>query len=257
MLEFALNHLSVSLLVLCRAAAFVGSAPVLATRSWPIPAKVGLAALLALSVAPGVHQPVPSPWLDPGAFLLQALAETLVGFALGFLASLVFSALSLAGGIIDLQAGFALGGWFEPGYAVTGVTGGLLQALFTLYFLGLGGLDGWMLVLMHSYQWVPLGHLQWPGSIADGWARLLGVVTGLAVELCAPVLAALLLTDLTLAFVSRAAPQVNVFVAGLPLKLLVMLLVLALAMPSATYVFGRLFQTAFQSTDAWLRAMGG
>jgi flagellar biosynthetic protein FliR len=257
MLDTFLSHWSLWLLVLCRTAAFVGAAPVLSARTWPMPVKAAFAALLAFSVTPSVHADIRSPWADPGLFMLAALKETVTGFALGFLATLVFSAISIAGGLADLQAGFGMGGWFEPGFTATGVTPGLLQTLFTLYFLGVGGLDGWMLTLLHSYDWVPLGGLGWPSAAADGLARVLGVVTGLGVEMCAPVVVAMLLTDLTLAFISRAAPQVNVFVAGLPMKLLVMWTVFALAMPGVTYVFGRVFQATFESMDAWLHALGG
>ncbi|MBX6352309.1 MAG: flagellar biosynthetic protein FliR [Thermoflavifilum sp.] len=245
------------LLILCRTAAFVGTAPLFSMRGWPMMAKVGFAAMLALAVLPSVRATVPSPWTDPGSFVLDALRESVTGFALGFIATLLFSAVSIAGGVTDLQSGFGMGGWFEPGFNSGGVLSGVLQTLFMLYFLGVGGLDGWVLVILHSYQWVGVGAVGWPHGAADGLGQLLDLATTLAVELCAPLMVALLLTDLTLAFISRSAPQLNVFVAGLPAKLLVMWLLLAMAMPATTYAFGQVFQQIFQATDAWLHAVGG
>lgn len=78
-----------------------------------------------------------------------------------------------------------------------------------------------------------------------------------ALEVAAPLFAALLLTDITFALLSRAVPQMNVFVVGLPVKLLVGLAVMAAAMPGLVYLFGRVFSWLFSELDTTLQWLGG
>lgn len=257
-MNFAVQHFSLYLLVLLRMAGFIGTSPVVSARVWPIPVKVGLAAFLALVVAPSVTGPAPDVSTQTGMFVATALQETLTGMLLGWIVAVGFSALNLAGQVFDLQIGFASAILFDPQQAeAEGLTATLLSALFTLYFLGLNGLDGLLLVLMGSYRQVGLGEFHLYTNTWQVLGSLLDLVMQVSIEITAPLLAALVLTNVTLAFLSRAVPQMNVFVVGLPAQLLVGLVVFALAMPSVVYLFGKLFAMVFTQMTGVLQWLGG
>lgn len=258
MLAYALNHYAAYLLVLLRIVAFIGTSPVLSIRIWPNPAKLGLAAFIAMWVAPTVNGQVPSPFMDPGNYILIALAETAIGMLLGFMATMVFSAVTIAGQIFDVQIGLSSATLFDPSQNQSeSLTASLQSLLFTLYFLGVNGLDGLVLAIMNSYQLVPIGHFHLHNGLWQLLTTVFGSTMDLAVQLAAPLVVALLLTDITFAFLSRAVPQMNVFVVGLPAKLFVGLTVFAVLMPGLTYLFGQLFTNLFTQMNVLLQWLGG
>lgn len=68
---------------------------------------------------------------------------------------------------------------------------------------------------------------------------------------------ALFLTDVALGFLARSAPQFNIFVVGIPLKLIIGLVMLLLTVPSLIYVLQQLFSSLFEALDQLLRMMQG
>jgi flagellar biosynthetic protein FliR len=171
---------------------------------------------------------------------------------------MVFSVISVAGQITDLQIGFASAQLLAPGStAALGLFGNLYNLLFTLYFLGMGGLDGMMLAIMHSFTVVPIGALHLPANWPSFLLQLMGLVMSMAVELAAPLLTTLFLSDVTFAFLSRAVPQMNVFVVGLPVKLFAGLAMFAVVMPGIVYLFNRIFFFLFNELQSVLQLMGG
>ncbi|WP_284285646.1 flagellar biosynthesis protein FlhB [Alicyclobacillus fastidiosus] len=194
---------------------------------------------------------------ESGEFIVDGAMEAVIGLLLGFIATLVFSAISIAGQAVDIQIGFSMAQLVAPGStAQMGIMGNLYNLLFTLYFLGMGGLDGMMLAILQSFRVIHIGvfHLpsDWPGTLL----HLTGLVMSMGVELAAPLLAALFLSDVTFAFLSRAVPQMNVFVVGLPVKLFAGLAMFAIVMPGTIYLFNQLFSFVFNQLQVVLQAIG-
>ncbi|GGI94622.1 flagellar biosynthetic protein FliR [Alicyclobacillus cellulosilyticus] len=253
-----MQHVEAFILVLLRMASFVAASPVFSLRVWPAWAKAGFAAFCAVLVVPEVSaQPVP-PFAQAGRFLGDAAAEVVTGLLLGTAASVVFTAAQMAGQLLDIQIGYAAAALFDP---VQGQASGPLAnwttILFTLYFLGVGGLDGLVLAALHSYDWVPLGGWRVRAGGVPLVTSILGLAMTGAVEAAAPTLAALLLLDVTFAFLSRAVPQLNVFVVSLPVKLLLGLGFCAATVPALVFTFDAGFRALLQALDAMLRWMGG
>ncbi|MMZ68228.1 flagellar biosynthesis protein FliR [compost metagenome] len=67
---------------------------------------------------------------------------------------------------------------------------------------------------------------------------------------------AIFLTDVGLGFLAKTAPQFNIFVIGVPLKIIVGLFMLLLLMPSFGFVFERLFNMMFESMRDLLNVIG-
>jgi flagellar biosynthetic protein FliR len=141
---------------------------------------------------------------------------------MGLVASLAFRAAEAAGRLADAARGANLAEVLLPtADERSSPLGALYLLLGTLVFLELGGVPRVLDALARSYDVLPVGG----GVTAAGAARAAGVVTlasarliESALALAAPVIVALWLTDLTLGFVARAAPQIPVYFVGLPLK---------------------------------------
>ncbi|MBX5436061.1 MAG: flagellar biosynthetic protein FliR [Alicyclobacillaceae bacterium] len=263
MAQYAWSHYSLYLLVLLRMVAFVATSPLMSVRFWPAWAKLGLAAFAALSILPDVAaapgaNAVPDPSTEPGLFIVAAVHETVTGTLMGFVSTVTASAVSWAGQVLDLQVGFGAASFFDPAVNLgEGQISAVQSWLFTLCFLGMGGLDGLMLAALHSYQSVPVGHFHWPAGAWQWFAHLASLAMSICLQLALPVLAALLVVDVALALLSRAVPQTNAFAVGQPAKLTVGLGLLAVWVPGMVYVFGELFNQIFRQLDALLTVLGG
>jgi flagellar biosynthetic protein FliR len=217
------------LLAFLRAAAWVFVCPPFGTRSVPTMVKVGLAGALALVVGPNLaQQAVP---LEVAPLLTAAVLQIAAGLALGFLGVLLFATFSFAGGLIDLVSGYSVAQLFDPGNnAPVSIFGQFYGVLATTLLFAI---DGHLLLVrgfLTSFTAAPLTHLS-----TDALAKLLtGDITLFfvsALEIAAPLLAALFLAEAALGLLSRAAPQMNIFQLGLPVKILVTLTLAGLALP--------------------------
>jgi flagellar biosynthetic protein FliR len=85
--------------------------------------------------------------------------------------------------------------------------------------------------LAHSFMVYPVGG-GWPSDLALTGAQTIALALELGVRVALPVALVLLLVELSVALLARAIPQINVFILGLPLKMLVGIAVLFVAMPS-------------------------
>ena len=178
----------------------------------------GLAAGLGLLIAPMLL-----PYkLPSGIELIMLLTkEALIGVVLGYALALPFWTMEAVGFIVDNQRGASMSATLNP---MTGhdssPLGMLVGFAFITYFFVSGGLQ-WVLSLIYdSYRmWPPLTF--WPNWGPDSAAVLMKQLNGFVLTsllLAAPVLVAMFLTELGLAFVSRFAPQLQVFFLAMPIK---------------------------------------
>lgn len=236
------------LLAFLRAAAWVFVCPPFGTRSVPTMVKVGLAGALALVVGPHLaQQAVP---LEVAPLLTAAALQIAAGLALGFLGVLLFATFSFAGGLIDLVSGYSVAQLFDPGNnAPVSIFGQFYSVLATTLLFAI---DGHLLLVrgfLTSFSAAPLTHLS-----TETLAKLLTGDIALffvsALEIAAPLLAALFLAEAALGLLSRAAPQMNIFQLGLPVKILVTLTLAGLALPLLPdAVSGMANQVVRQSLD--------
>lgn len=243
------------LLALVRAAAWVTVAPPFHTRTVPAPVRVGVAVALALPAAPlmAAHRLEPQlPALLP-ALLLQVAA----GLALGFLAQLLFTAVQAAGDLVDMVSGFTLATVFD---LMSNASSALIGRVYYLLALMLLFATNAHLLLargfLASLEAAPLAGTDALRLFTRSLVETFGVFLLAAVELAAPLLGVLFLTDLALGLVSRAAPQMNLFALGLPVKVLLTLLLVGLALPLLPGAVAALVDRILHTLAALTKATG-
>lgn len=233
------------LLLLCRVTAFFVIAPIFSGYGVPTHFRVGLAVLFTLLAAGSL--PVEEPIVFDVTFPLLVIQEVAIGLSLGFIAMLFFTALQVAGTVIDVQMGFIIANVIDPQTgAQTPLTGSFKYLLAILVFLSLNGhhmlLDG----VMSSMQVAPVGRtpvFSWDsGSLAQLMTLSFNEMFMLSFKIAAPIATALFLVDVGLGVIARTVPQMNVFVVGLPVKIFTSFAVLLLVLPGFVWLFDQLFQ---------------
>jgi len=229
-----------------RILAMVTSAPVLGAKGSPIRVKVGFAFVITLIIAPTLKG---IPQVDPGSALgLMILAQQVaIGLSMGLAMRVVFSAVEMAGNLIGLQMGLGFATFFDPqNSSQTPVMGSFLGMLAILVFLSLNGHQLMIEAVAQSFHELPI--IAQPHSAA-GWRTLAGwgrqIFIG-GVLLSLPVIAALLITNISIGIMTRAAPQLNIFAVGFPITLLAGFAVLTVSLPYFTPLLGRFIQDAIQ-----------
>jgi flagellar biosynthesis protein FliR len=199
--------------------------------AYGVPAVIRIALTFALAVLTFAYRsPVPAAtgWAaDPTQLLLPVLAEVFIGALLGLGVHVVLAALALAGRLMDVQIGFAIGSIFDPVTRTSSnVIGSIVSLLgVTLFFVSDAHLQLAQLVAQ-SIDTLPLGELP---ALDDPLQPLLaaGSMFTLGLALAAPVCLALLFTDLAIGVASRNMPQMNVLMLAMPVKVIVGYVMLA------------------------------
>ena len=228
---FGEQQVAAFFLVLARVSPLFVLAPLFSSKSIPGRVRgvlaVGIAFGLAGIVGRGARVP-----LDPLTLGGLLFKELLVGLAYAFILGALFAAVTAAGSLLDTLIGYSYGSLVDP---VTGNQASVLSNLYTLFavmiFIAIDG-DAWVIRgLARSYDLVPLLDAPALGSLVGGAQRAFATVLPSALEVCAPVLLALVLTDAAFGVVSRVVPQLNVFAVGFPAKVAVGLILIGVTLP--------------------------
>ncbi|MFD0671723.1 flagellar biosynthetic protein FliR [Cohnella sp. GCM10027633] len=232
------------LLVLCRISAFFVVAPIFSSRTFPRTIKVGLAFFVSVMVFLTIGYDTSI--VADGSYVLAIMREVFAGLLIGYVAYLFFTIVQTAGGLMDLQMGFGIANIVDPFTGASApMLGNLKYMLMMLVFLSINGHHYLLTAIMNSYEWLPLDNklfeTYYGGNITEFLTRTFADTFLLALQISAPIVVTMFLTDFGLALLARTAPQYNVFVIGVPIKILVGLAILILLLPG----FGALFQMLF------------
>ncbi len=225
------NQIAGFVLVLARVGPLFMLAPPFSSTMIPVRARAIVAVAFAIGLAPiALHgQTVPSEVI---ALAGLALKELVVGLGFAFALACLFAAFATAGSILDTTMGFSFGSLVDP---VTNVQSGQMVQVYGMVaiavFIAIGG-EAWVIGgLAKSYEIVPLLAVPSLDALVAGAVSSFAGILGAALEVAAPVLLALILTDVAFGVVSRVVPQLNVFAVGFPVKIVVGLLVVGVSLP--------------------------
>lgn len=222
-------------LVLVRVSGLMLAGPLFSNAVVPINVRVLLVLTLSVMIAPlllaaGPLPDMPTSVLD---YAWIAAGELGLGLALGLGVMTILSGLQMGGQLIDQQAGTGLGEVLNPDLDSSGtLTGMLVYLMGTTIFLLLEPWGGHLLMLsalLETFDTFPLGGASVPVSTIEFLRDLVHHSLVLGIQLAAPVLAAMMMVELALGFLSRTVPQVNVLVVGFVIRGLVSLLIMVVA----------------------------
>lgn len=219
----------------------------------PVPASVRV--LLAIALAVALALPFAgSPGAEPvplGALLQSFLQELAIGATLGLGVLMAFAGFTVAGRLIDVQVGFGIGQVFDP---LTRTQVPVLTSVFTLLgvllFFLVNGHHALLRGVAYSLERFPLGQA-WALEAAAGpvLKQAAGLFT-LGFALAAPIVLSLLLVEFALGVIARNLPQLNMFVLGIPVKIIAGLLALSIWAVGLGGVASRMYQEIYRTWTA-------
>lgn len=220
-LSLAALMLSGYLLALARTVGFVLVSPPFNTRA--VPGQVRSALALALAVPVSTWTVPDAPALGSGAMIGQMLLQILLGAAFGYFVLLAVAAIQTVGDLIDLTGGFSITQGLDPLSMVQSSVMGRVHQLLAITLLF--ATDGHLVILRglsRTFEIAPLARMNL-GQLAEAMTEMFAAMFLSAVQITAPILGALLVADIALGLLTRAAPALNAFALAFPLKIVLSL----------------------------------
>jgi len=212
------------LLPLFRIAAVLMVMPIIGTQLVPQRIRLYMALAITLLLVPVLPEMPQIEMLSLQSILLIA-EQIIIGAMLGFSLQLFFHIFVFAGQMVSMQMGLGFASMMDPATGVSvPVLGQFLLMLVSLLFLAMNGHLVVFEVLTESFATLPVGQSLEVGNYAVVAGRLSWVM-GAALLLVLPAVSALLVINISLGVMTRAAPQLDIFTIGFPLTLVMGLLI--------------------------------
>lgn len=256
-MNISLYHLEYFLLILVRISGFMVAAPIFSLRNIPMRVK----ALLAIAIAIVVFHIVPYQEVTYSTtieYALVVVTEMLAGMIMGYMANVSYYILSFAGQIIDQEIGFSMVNQYDPITSAQVTITGNLYTYAVMLMLFVTNMHHYLIrAITDSFQVLPVGSVALDFSIYEVMKRFMLDYFVLGFRIVLPIFASMLVVNTILAILARVAPQMNMFVIGMQLKVFVGLVVLILMILLLTGVADLIFQEMMSMLRETLPYLGG
>jgi flagellar biosynthetic protein FliR len=229
---FNFSHILGFALLFLRMVGFCVSAPIIGTNNVPAPVKVLFSLVLSSILFPQMSWNKLSVDLESLLIVSMAAKEVFVGLVFGFLARIFFMTVTMAGHIISVSLGLSTSQLFNPALGDTSTAfDQFFGILSVLFFFAINGHYSLIVGLFGTFQIIPVQEMGINFEAFQGIAPLVQHATALAIKMSAPIMASILIMNLSIAVIGRAVPQINILVTSLPVNILVGLLVVFISLP--------------------------
>lgn len=252
------------LLIAVRCLALILLLPLLSVRSVPNMAKVALAGYMAYLVLPHVNMSHYASFISPTgnftiSYILILIGEALIGIITGFYVSIIFSAFSTAGQFFAFQMGFSASSVYDSLSQVENpLVGQFLNFIALLVFMQ----NSWFQKLFvyglvgsfSSINAVSLAASQ--NSVVLFLMRSLTELFSDALVISLPIMGTLVLINVSMGILGKAAPAMNLLSEGFPTMILLSFFLLTWLMPSFIDFFVRSFNIGIEAVFNLFNGIG-
>lgn len=214
-----------------RISAMLALAPLYSGVYISVNARLMLAIVITLAVAPSMQLPEP---IDPFTWhgVLVMMQQVGIGLAIGLIFAVVFEVFVIAGHLVSMAMGLAMASMVDPSTGVnTPVIGRYYAILVSPIFLLMNGHVFLFKAVVDSFEVMPVGlHFLTQESVKSVF-NFGTVMFEAGVLVALPIVTALLLVNVSLGVISRAAPSLNVFAIGFAITMLVGFVMLIVVTP--------------------------
>ncbi len=250
-IDLIFKSYEVFLIVFIRTSGIFVFSPLFNSENIPNVFKVGLS--LALSGLITLTLPS-SIDLSNQILLILIFKELMVGIIIGFIAYIFFTAFYVMGQIIDMKIGFSMVSVVDPQSKIqVPLTGNLFYMLAFLLLLGINGHHVIIHSLIDSFTLIPIGTFVYSEEVFQIILKAFISSFEIGFKLSTPIIAVIFLTDIVLGVLARTIPQMNVFVVGMPLKILIGVFILMIALPIFFSGVGSIFDMIITYLDMFLK----
>lgn len=246
------------LLVGARIAGMITTLPLFGGRNYPLIAKIGLVLFLTILVVPLANIETVLA-LDMGwKFVLLLVNEIVLGLFLGLIVALYLGFIYFAGDVIDYLIGFSMVSVLNPlDETQMPITSNLFYVYLSLVFLSLDLHHKVLLALADSFVRIEIGSFIRAAESLSYLMRIVAESLFIGFSLAAPFVITILVADIVLGLLSKAMPGMNIFILGMPFKILIGLFVLLVILPMLYEVFGDFIHAGIDLLNEYIRGIGG
>jgi flagellar biosynthetic protein FliR len=253
------DHLDYIFLLFIRISGLLISSPIFGRKNIPNIAKIGFCAVLTVVFMSGIPEPAAYPVYNSlPIYALAVIGELAFGVAMGFVLTAIFSLTMTAGAIMDYQIGYSMASIYDfQNNTQTPITGSLFNILMLILFLMYDGHLKLVEVIYRTIEAIPIGTAMAPPDILMVAAEVMTKSFVLSVMVAMPVLAAGIMIEIALGAVIKTVPQMNMFVVGIPLKIIVGLFVLLMTFSLFANFTKDIFNIMFNYVGAMFDRLAG
>lgn len=252
------QRLDLFILMLIRVSALLVSSPIFGRKMLPNILKTCFCVVVTYVLfAANMDAELPE-YRGLAEFGMLCVKELLFGMVLGFTTTMFFSAVQVSGQYIDMQMGFGMVNVLDAqNNASVPITGNLLHIVLIITFFGVNGHLKLIYIIESTLTQIPIGTVGLDPAIGTTALEVFIMAFLLAVHVAFPLIASGLLGEVAMGFIVRAVPQVNVFVVGIPLKIVLGFVMLILLLPVYVNFTDVIFDRMFESVNTMMMRLAG
>lgn len=236
------TDLQTFLLIFARVVSVLWLLPVFSSKVVSVPFKAGVSLLIAylLFDSVGVNRSFSD---DPYFLFLFVMKEVFIGLAIGFSVRLLFMAVNVAGEIIAIQSGFSFARFMDPlSMTQATVIEQMKNLLAMMLFLAMDAHHILIRAIVASFRDVPIGSVTMQQSFFQYLITVSGRIFVTGFKIGAPIIVTLMFVEIALGMLSRMIPQINIFIEGVPLKILVTVIMFSFSLSVIVPVIVNMFR---------------
>ena len=240
--QFSNFQFQTFVLIFFRIGGILFAAPIFGNRNVPHLTRVGLILIVSLILTSTVRIVQPGSTLEILPLGIALISELLIGIVIGFTVNLIFSSVQLSGQLVGFQMGFAIVNVMDPlSSNQISIIAQFQNILAILIFLAIDAHHWFLRAAAESFELIPPIGFYFSNELFSEIIRISGNMFIISVKIGAPLMAVLLFTSMSLGVIARTVPQMNVFIAGFPVKIAIGLLFLGFSLPLFAQLLKGLF----------------
>ena len=257
--EYLTGNTYLFVLIMARYLGLFIITPILGSRQVLKRVKVGLSLFMALITFFTVRGQVMLGFPDRGIIVaLDLIRELSIGLIIGFIVFLIFASLQLAGQFIDHRMGFMMANVVDPMYGgEVPLVGQFKNILAVLVFLIINGHHILIRQLYTTFEIISPGEAAISGRGWELLTRISGDIFLIAFRIALPIVGTIFLADVILGFLVRTVPQLNIFIIGFPMKIILGFIIFMVAVGSIINYFPAIFEEMFKNIMRMIHFMSG
>ena len=228
------NDLPFFMIVFFRVGGMLLFAPVFGNVNVPLQVRVAIALMFAFILYPSVDKSQTVLPSDTIPYVFIILKEIAIGAVVGFAASMIFSAFTMAGHLISNQMGLDTAAIVDP----SSETGEEEQSISVFYnmiamliFFTINAHHWFIKTTVQSFGVIPPGSFKYTAVTLSKILTIFKSFFVMGIKIAAPSLVVLMLTVVVLGLMTKVAQEINVFIMAFPIKMLIGFLILIIALP--------------------------
>ena len=215
-------------LILVRITGFIFTAPFFSLGNVPVRVKTGLSFFLTLIIMITIPNE-PIEYIGVIGFGILVAEEAILGVSLGFFANIAYYIINFAGMFIDMEIGFSMVQQLDPTTRIQSTITANFYSYLVILLMMVTNLHHYFLkAIVDTFQVIPVGQANINPMIYQVMVRFMSEYFIIGFRIVLPIFGAILLVNAVLGILAKIAPQMNMFVIGMQLKVMVGLFVLTL-----------------------------